>query len=137
MLLVSGILLMVGSVTTWIHANVAFGQLFHLSASVTGIDVGVSGTLGINGYATFISGIVIIVLAGASMAADDGPIRQLTFLAGLTSFGFAIYFVVRVLQKINEASAHGSSGVGIGLILLAVGGALAAVISLARLVQTR
>jgi hypothetical protein len=128
---------MVGSVTTWVHANVAFGQLFHLSASVTGIDTGVSSTFGINGYATFISGIVIVVLAGASMAADDGPIRQLTVVAGLTSFGFALYFVVRVLQRINEASAHGSSGVGIGLILLAVGGALAGVVSFGRLVQSR
>ena len=77
----------------------------------------------------------MVALAGASMAADDSPLRRLTLVAGLTSLGFAVYFVVRVVQKINDATGHGSATVGVGLILLGIGGLLAGVVSFARLVQ--
>jgi hypothetical protein len=135
LLLASGVLLMVGSATTWIHASSSFGSFFHLSVSVSGVDSATASLFGINGYATFICGVVMVALAGASMAADDSPLRRLTLVAGLTSLGFAIYFVVRVVQKIDNAGGHGSATVGVGLILLGIGGLLAGVISFARLVQ--
>jgi hypothetical protein len=135
LLLASGVLLMVGSTTTWIHASTSFGNFFHLSVSVNGLDSATSSLFSLNGYATIICGVVIVALAGASMAADDSSLRRLTLVAGLTSLGLAAYFVVRVAQKVSDANGHGSATVGAGLILLGIGGLLAGVISFARLVQ--
>ncbi|HEY6472259.1 MAG TPA: hypothetical protein VIY26_05160 [Acidimicrobiales bacterium] len=102
---------------------------------MNGLDSAISTLFGINGYATIVCGVVIIALAGASMAADDSSLRRLTLLAGLTSLGFAVYFVVRVVQKVSDANGHGNATVGVGLILLGVGGLLAGAVSFARLVQ--
>jgi hypothetical protein len=137
LLLGSGVLLMVGSVTTWIHASASFGSFFHLSASLNGLDAGISSLFGLNGFTTFICGVVLVGLVCAAMASDDSSLRLLTLVAGLTSAGFAAYFVVRVVQKVGDASGHGSATVGVGIILLAVGGFLAAVVSFGRLAQSR
>jgi hypothetical protein len=136
LLLASGVLLVIGSVTTWIHASTTFGSFFHLSLSVNGLDPAISGLFGVNGYATLTCGIVMVALSCACMAADDSQLRMLTLVAGLTSLGFCVYFVVRVVQEINDASGHGTATVGVGLILLAIGGFLAAAVSFARVVQS-
>jgi hypothetical protein len=135
LLLASGVLLIVGSATTWIHASTSFGNFFHLSVSVNGLDSAVATLFGINGYATIVCGVVIVALAAASMAADDSSLRRLTLLVGLTSLGFAAYFVIRVVEKVTAANGHGNATVGVGLILLGIGGLLAGGISFARLVQ--
>jgi hypothetical protein len=135
LLMGGGILLMVGSVTTWVHTNVSFGTTFHVSGSINGTDPSVAALIGINGYATLICGVVVIALTAASLASDEGSIRLLTLGAGLAALGFAIYDLVRILQKINQGSAHGSAGVGVGLILVVVGAALAALIALGRMAQ--
>ncbi len=137
LLLSSGVLLMIGSVTTWIHADTSFGTFFHLSVSLNGLDEGTSSLFGINGFATLICGVVLVGLSCAAMASDDSSLRLLTLVVGLTSVGFAAYFVVRVVEKINDASGHGSATVGVGIILLAIGGFLAVVVSFGRLVQSR
>jgi hypothetical protein len=137
LLLGSGVLLMVGSATTWIHASTTFGNFFHLSVSLNGLDAATSGLFGVNGFATLICGVVLVALSCASMASDDSSMRQLTLLVALTSLGFAAYFLVRVVQKIGDASGHGNATVGVGIILLAIGGFLAGVVSFARLVQSR
>jgi hypothetical protein len=136
LLLASGVLLAVGSTTTWIHASASFGSFFRLSLSVNGVDMAISSRFGVNGYATLICGIVMIALSCACMAGDGSQLRMLTLVAGLTSLGFAIYFVVRVVQEISDASGHGTATVGVGLILLAIGGFLAGTVSFARVVQS-
>lgn len=135
LLLAGGVLLMVGSASTWIHASTTFGSFFHLSVSLNGLDPATSSLFGINGFATIICGVVIIALAGASMAADDSSLRKLTLVAGMTSFGLAAYFVVRVVEKVSDANGHGSATVGVGIILVGLGGLLAGFVSFARLVQ--
>jgi hypothetical protein len=135
LLMGGGILLMVGSVTTWVHTNISFGSTFHIGGSLNGVDPAVAVLIGINGYATLICGVVVIALTAASMASNEWSLRLLTLVAGLAAVGFAIYDLVRILQKINQGSAHGSAGVGVGLILVVVGGGLAALIALARMAQ--
>lgn len=135
LLLASGVLLIVGSTTTWIHASASFGSFFHLSVSVNGLDSAIATLFGINGYATIACGVVVVALSAASMAADDSSLRRLTLVAGLTSLGFTAYFVVRVVEKVTAANGHGSATVGVGVFLLGVGGLLAGLISFARLVQ--
>jgi hypothetical protein len=133
LLFASGILLMVGSVTTWIHANVAFTQQFNLSASVNGLNPGIAQLIGIDGWATFICGVVVVALACALMASEDSSLRLLCLVAGLTSAGFAIFDLVRILQKVNQSSLHGSAGVGVGIYLVAAGGVIAGLVSLSRM----
>jgi hypothetical protein len=137
LLLGSGVLLMVGSVTTWIHASASFGTYFHLSVSLNGLDAGTSSLFGINGFATFTCGVVLVGLGCAAMAGDDSSMRLLTLVVGLTSLAFASYFVVRVIEKVTNGSGHGSATVGTGIILLAIGGFLAGVVPFGRLAQNR
>jgi hypothetical protein len=135
LLLASGVLLMVGSTMTWLHGDAAFGHFFHVNISLKGLDPGISALLSINGYATFVCGVVIVALTGAAMAADDAQLRKLTLVVALTSLAFSIYFVVGVVQKINDVSGHGNATVGPGLFVLIIGGVLAGIAAFGRLVQ--
>jgi hypothetical protein len=129
----SGILLMVGSITTWIHSSATVAGA-SLSTTTSGLEV--SGLISINGYVTFICGVVITVLAGALMASDDSALRLLAFVAGLASAAFAIYVVVRIADKVgNNTSVHVTMTVGPGIFVVGIGGVLAALVAGARLGQ--
>jgi len=106
-----------------------------VSIPLKGLDPGASTLFGINGYATFVSGVVIVALACAAIAADDSQLRKLTLVVGLTSLAFSIYFLVAVLQKINDVSGHGNATVAPGIFVLIIGGALAGLVAFGRLVQ--
>jgi len=130
----SGVLLMAGSVTTWIHASSVLGPNSTVGVSTPGLAV--SSLIGIDGYTTFICGVVVTVLAGALMASDDSSLRLLAFVASLVAAGFAIYALVRVVQKIGEISTpHVTATVGPGLFIVAIGGVLAPLVAGARLGQ--
>ena len=69
---VSGVALMFGSVGTWVHVNADVGiASFHVS--INGLDQQVSMLIGINGYVTFIGGIVLLVLGGLAISSEEDP----------------------------------------------------------------
>jgi hypothetical protein len=130
----SGVLLMAGSITTWIHASTSIGSGASVSSTTSGLAV--SGLIGINGFVTFICGVVVTVLAGALMASDDSSLRLLAFVASLASAAFAIYVVVRIVQKVSENTlTHVTVTVGPGVFIVGIGGVLAALVAGARLGQ--
>ena len=78
LLMVSGITLMYGSVGSWVKVTGAVGGAAVFHASINGIDPGISTLIGLNGYVTFIGGIVLLVFAGLAMTNDDGLLAILT-----------------------------------------------------------
>jgi hypothetical protein len=135
---VAGIALMYGSVATWIdvHANVGVAQ-FH--ASLNGIDQGITTLIGVNGYVTFIGGIVVLVLGALALSSEERLLVILTTVVSLAVLVFAIYDMFRVVQKLSQlpATVNPSVSVGWGLICVLGAASLAVVVSLARLLQQR
>lgn len=135
---VAGIALMYGSVGTWIQVNGSVGTI-HFSASLNGIDQGITTLIGINGYVTFIGGIVVLVLGGLALSSEDRLLVILTTLVTLAVLIFAIYDMFRIVQKIEAlpASVLTHVNVGWGLICVLSAAALAMIVSLARLLGRR
>jgi hypothetical protein len=135
---VAGIALMYGSVGTWIQINGSVGTV-HLSASLNGIDQGITNLIGINGYVTFIGGIVVLVLGGLALSSEERLLVILTTLVTLAVLIIGIYDTVRTVQKIQAlpANVQPHVSVGWGLICVLSAAVLAMVISLARLLGQR
>ena len=135
---VAGIALMYGSVGTWIQINGSVGTV-HLSASLNGIDQGITNLIGINGYVTFIGGIVVLVLGGLALSSEERLLVILTTLVTLAVLIVAIYDMVRTVQKIQAlpASVQPHVSVGWGVICVLSAAVLAMIISLARLLGQR
>ncbi|HXQ60069.1 MAG TPA: hypothetical protein VN799_08215 [Acidimicrobiales bacterium] len=134
-LFLSGIVIMVGSVTPWISIS-----LLGHTLSVAGTDDGISATIGISGWITFTAGVVLLLLGGLMIASRESSLRVVALLVALVSVGLAAFAVVRVLQKISESHptasqlrsspiyqvfAGTSANVGFGLILVAVAATVA------------
>jgi hypothetical protein len=135
---VAGIALMYGSVGTWIQINGSVGAV-HLSASLNGIDQGITNLIGIDGYVTFIGGIVVLVLGGLALSSEERLLVILTTLVTLAVLIIAIYDTVRTVQKIQAlpVNVQPHVSVGWGLICVLSSAVLAIVISLARLLGQR
>jgi hypothetical protein len=131
-LLISAVLLIVGSVTPWLSATV-FGH----TANVDGTSGVIAHSIGTNGWITFIAGILLLLLDAVSVFSADS-IRNATPLVAAVALGFATYDLVRILQKISKVHSSVvsfgavhlsvSENVGYGLILVVIGavGAMAA-----------
>jgi hypothetical protein len=135
---VAGIALMYGSVGTWIQINGSVGAV-HLSASLNGIDQGITNLIGMNGYVTFIGGIVVLVLGGLALSSEERLLVILTTLVTLAALVIAMYDTVRTVQKIQAlpVNVQPHVSVGWGLICVLSAAVLAMVISLARLLGQR
>jgi hypothetical protein len=136
--LVSGVALMFGSVGTWVHVTGSVGVAnFHLS--VNGLDPGISTLIGVNGYVTFIGGIVLVVFGGLALSSEERLLVILTNLVALAILIFAVYDMFRIVQKISQVQTGPSAdiSVGWGLICVLSAAVLAMVVSLARLVNQR
>jgi hypothetical protein len=135
---VSGIALMYGSVSTWIQVNGSVGAV-HFSASLNGIDHGITTLIGINGYVTFIGGIVVLVLGGLALSSEERLLVILTTVVTLAVLVIAIYDTFRTVQKIQALPANvlPHVNVGWGLVCVLSAAVLAMVISLARLLGQR
>jgi hypothetical protein len=128
-LLICGVLLLVGSDMSWVTASASFG-----GHSVTSHIPGLSVTYNVNGYAVFICGIVLVALSAALMANDDWQLRLLSLVTAWASLGFAIYFLVRILQDINDnTSALAHADVGGGLIVVMIAAVVAAAVTALRM----
>ncbi len=136
--MVAGVALMYGSVGTWVHVDANLGVAnFHVS--INGLDQGISTLIGVNGYVTFIGGIVLLVLGGLAMSSEETLLVALTTIASLAILVFAIYDMFRIVQKISAlpASVNPSVSVGWGLICVLSAAVLAMIVSVARLLGQR
>jgi hypothetical protein len=134
LLLVSGIALMLGSIGSWIRVSGSVGILaFH--ASLNGIDPGIAQLIGVNGYVTFVGGIVLLVFGGLALANDEQYLAVLTFVVAGATLVFAIYDMFRIVQKISNVhtSAHSNISIGAGLICVLSAAVLAVIVTLVRL----
>lgn len=135
---VAGIALMYGSVGTWIQINGSVGTV-HLSASLNGIDQGITTLIGVNGYVTFIGGIVVLVLGGLALSSEERLLVIITTLVTLAVLVFAIYDMFRTVQKIQAVpvAVQPHVSVGWGLICVLSAAVLAMIVSVARLFGQR
>jgi hypothetical protein len=136
LVMASAITLMFGSVGSWIRLTGSVGILgVHLN--VNGLDPAISQLISVNGYVTFIAGIVLLVFAGLALTNDDVLLAVLTALIAAVTLVFAIYDMVRVVQKISQVTTSPGSSISVGWGLIAVLSAavLAMLVSLVRLVS--
>jgi hypothetical protein len=130
-------LLILGSFTPWISVSIDG----HSFASVAGTDAGVSQLIGVNGWITFSAGILLFILVCMIVVSGDAFFRTAALLVAVAAAGFAVYDLVRIIQKISQAASSASSStlarvlhtdnsVGWGLIVVVVGGVGALVCAL-------
>jgi hypothetical protein len=134
LVMVCGITLMAGSVGSWVSVGGSVGVAgFHVS--LNGLDPGISTLIGVNGYVTFIGGIVLLVLGGLALTNSDVLLAILTAVAAAVILVFAIFDMFRIVQKISQVTpaANTSVSVGWGLIAVLSAGVLATLVSLLRL----
>ena len=136
LLLVSGILVIVGSVTAWVTVSI----LRH-SVSASGTDSSISQAISINGWVTVALGIVLVIMAALMMGSGERSLAAVAVAASAASVGFAIYFAARILHDISKA--HSASGlpaafrasehIGWGLVVLLLAAVAASVASVSAL----
>ncbi|HXA75292.1 MAG TPA: DUF2510 domain-containing protein [Acidimicrobiales bacterium] len=94
------VLLIVGSFTPWVTVSIA-----SFSASASGTDGSISDLIGVNGWITFAGALLLLILF-VLMAVNPEPLyRTLTLIIGVVVAGFAVYDLVRIAQKISQASS--------------------------------
>jgi hypothetical protein len=136
LLLVCGIAVMYGSVGEWIHISGSLG-IANFHVSYNGIDPGISTLIGLNGWVTFIGGILLVVFACFEMTSEERLLGVFTVLIAAVTAVFAIYDMVRIVQKISQvpASVSPDVSVGWGLICVLSATVLATLIAIVRLLQ--
>ncbi len=134
LLVVSGIALMLGSVGPWIHLSGSLGTVT-IHGSLNGTDPGISQLIDINGYLTFVGGIVLLVFGGLALTNDDTSLAVFTAVIAAITLVIAVYDMFRVVQKISNVTvpAHSSITVGAGLICVLSAAVLAMIVTLIRL----
>lgn len=149
LLVASSVAMMIGSVATWISSSTSLGgiSLFAgtggavhtVSTAVPGVEDGISGLIGINGYITLIAAGVVLVFAGLMAVSDDWSVRLIECIAALASLGLSIYAVVRLAQKLNQVHVpHGVSlNVGWGVILTLGTAVVATLVALFEVTRNR
>lgn len=135
LLMICGVALMLGSVGSWVHVTGSVGGVAALHASVNGTDPAISSLISVNGYVTFIGGIVLLVFDGLALNSDDPFLAVLTALVAAGTMVFAIYDMFRIVQKISQVttSAGASVSVGAGLICVLSAAVLAMLVAIVRL----
>ena len=136
LLLVCGVALMYGSIGEWIHVSGSLG-VANLHVSYAGIDPGISNLITVNGWVTFIGGILIVIFACFEMTSEEIQLAILTTVISAVTLVFAIYDMFRIVQKISQAPASAAAdiSVGWGLICVLSAAVLATLIAITRLLQ--
>lgn len=136
LLLVCGVALMYGSVGAWVHVSGSVG-IADLHVSVNGIDSSVSTLIGVNGWVTFIGGILIVIFACFEMTSEELQLSILTSIIAAATTVFAIYDMFRIVQKISQVPSTSATNVSVGwgLICVLSAAVLATLIALVRLLQ--
>jgi hypothetical protein len=136
LLLACGVALMYGSVGEWVHVSGSVGVAnFHVS--INGIDPGISTLITVNGWITFIGGILIVIFACFEMTSEELQLAILTTVISALVTIFALYDMFRIVQKIDQvpAAAGTDVSVGWGLICVLSAAVLATIIAILRLLQ--
>ena len=136
LLLVCGIAVMYGSVGEWVHISGSLG-IANFHVSYNGIDPGISTLIGVNGWVTFIGGILLVIFACFEMTSEEQLLGVFTTLIAAATAVFAIYDMFRIVQKISQvpASVSADVSVGWGLICVLSAAVLATLIAIVRLLQ--
>ena len=127
---------MYGSVGSWVQVTGSVGVAnFH--ASINGIDPSISTLIGVNGWPTFIGGILIVIFACFEMTSNEVMISVFTTIVAAVATVFAVYDMFRIVQKISQVPtlANGNVSVGWGLICVLGAAVLALLATLVRLVS--
>jgi hypothetical protein len=134
LMMIGAVALMFGSVGSWVTVTGSV-SIAGLHLSINGIDPAISTLIGVNGYVTFIGGIVVLVLAGLALTNDDLRLAILTAVAATATLGFAVYDMFRIVQKVSQVhvSAGANVSVGWGLIMVLSAAVLATLVALFRL----
>ncbi len=136
LLWICGIALMYGSVGSWVHVsgNVGIAD-FHVSFN--GTDPVVSALISVNGWVTFIGGILIVIFACFEMTSDELALDIFTAVVAAVTTVFAIYDMFRIVQKINQVPTSGAASVSVGwgLICVLSAAVLATLVTLLKLIQ--
>ncbi len=108
-----------------------------LHVSFNGIDPGVSTLIGVNGWVTFIGGILLVIFACFEMTSAEIQLAILTTLIAAVTAVFAIYDMFRIVQKISQVPSAASTdvSVGWGLICVLSAAVLATLVAIVRLLQ--
>jgi len=136
LLWICGIALMYGSLGSWIHVTGTVGIAdFHVS--INGTDPGIATLISVNGWVTFIGGILLVIFACFEMTSDELTLDVFTAVVAAVITIFAIYDMFRIVQKISNVttSAGSNISVGWGLICVLSAAVFATLITLVRLVQ--
>ena len=127
---------MYGSVGEWVHISGSLG-IANFHVSYNGIDPGISTLIGVNGWVTFIGGILLVIFACFEMTSEEQLLGVFTILIAAVTAVFAIYDMFRIVQKISQvpASVSADVSVGWGLICVLSATVLATLIAIVRLLQ--
>jgi hypothetical protein len=136
LLLVCGIALMYGSVGSWVHVSGSVGPAnFH--ASINGTDPGITNLIRVNGWVTFIGGVLVVIFACFAMTSEELQLAIYAVIIAAVTAVFAVYDMFRIVQKISQvpASAGANISVGWGLICVLSAAVLATLIAIVKLIQ--
>jgi hypothetical protein len=132
-LIVAGIALMYGSVSSWITNTASFGTR-SINASVIGTDPAITSLIHTNGWITFIAGTVLLVFGGLLLLSEDGLFAALSLLVSVAAVGVSSYDLIRIQQKV---SGHPGTALGAGLICVMAASVLAFLVSGVRVVKAQ
>ena len=91
------------------------------TSSVNGIDPAISTLIGVNGWVTFIGGIVLRrSSAGFAMTSEEQVLAVFTVFVAAATMVFAIYDMFRIVQKISQVTDVRGSNVSVGWGLICV-----------------
>ena len=99
-LLLTGVLLIIGSVTPWVSVS-----LFGHTVIIDGTDRAISNATTINGWITVALGIVMILVSSLMMTSSQTVLQLLALSVSAIALCFATYFVARVVQELSRADA--------------------------------
>lgn len=132
LMVVAGAVVMYMSTQAWITAD-----FVRHASTVSGTDQVVSSAFGVNGWATFSLGAVLVALSAVMMISDERGVRALAALVAAGTVAAGAYELIRVLQKIHYAHSAssrmgplayqllGRAHIGYGLVVVAVASVVA------------
>jgi hypothetical protein len=137
-MMAGGIVTIVGSTLPWVSATI----LRH-TATVAGTNHGITTAISVNGWVTIAGGAAVTLLASLMIVSGERALRWLATILSLATTGFAVYDIVRIVQKIDDAKTKaarlrapfvgnllGHITVGYGLIMVVAAASVAALAAL-------
>ena len=106
LLLLCAVVVIIGSFTPWMTVSF-FGQ----SISVDGNQSSIVTAIGVNGWFTFVTGVVLLLVAAAMLNSRERALRQWAVIVAFVTLGFAVYDMSRVAYGVSSLSIPSERGV--------------------------